>query len=393
MSPEASLAVTDQQTDPNPTCSPDVPLDTSATAAEAPASLAALCVRGGVGGVLMGLANLVPGISGGTMLLAAGVYPRFIEAIGEVTTLKFKRASLAVLGSVVIAALAAILLLAGTVKTLVVDHRWVMYSIFIGLTLGGVPIVWRLIKHPSAADLPEHDHAADTPRAMRAAWIGAFIGFVGMAALALFQSAGSSGEAHNDSFVFLLLAGIAGASAMILPGVSGGYLLLVLGVYVPILTGVDLFKEALKARDAAILFDVGTSVILPVGLGVLIGVVGVSNLLRWLLHRYEKATLGVLLGLLLGAVVGLWPFQQTLEPSEGQRVKGQAITFALPAESLDMPAERTWLFAESGEPVDREDLPTGFFKPSVGQVGGAAALIFLGLAVTLLVDRVQGSKD
>ena len=56
------------------------------------ARLPGLAVRGGIGGVLMGLANLVPGISGGTMLLAAGVYPRFIEAIGEVTTFKFKRA-------------------------------------------------------------------------------------------------------------------------------------------------------------------------------------------------------------------------------------------------------------------------------------------------------------
>ncbi|MEM6757659.1 MAG: DUF368 domain-containing protein, partial [Planctomycetota bacterium] len=93
----------------------------------------------------MGLANLVPGISGGTMLLAAGVYPRFISAIGEVTTLKFRRASLVVLAAVVGAALLAIVLLTGPVKTLVVEQRWAAYSLFIGLTLGGVPVVWRLI--------------------------------------------------------------------------------------------------------------------------------------------------------------------------------------------------------------------------------------------------------
>ena len=357
------------------------------------ANLPALAVRGGIGGVLMGLANLVPGISGGTMLLAAGVYPRFIEAIGEVTTLKFKRASIVVLGSVVLAAAAAVFLLAGTVKDLVIDHRWIMYAIFIGLTLGGVPVVWRLIKHPMRDEFPEHDPAKSGDTGMSSVWIGFAIGFIGMAALALFQSAGTSGDVHRDGFVFLLLAGIAGASAMILPGVSGGYLLLVLGVYVPILAGVDAFKEALKAKDTALIFDIGMTVVLPVGLGIVLGVVGVSNLLRWLLHRYEKATLGVLLGLLIGAVVGLWPFQQTLEPVEGQIVKGQAITFAEPAEPVDGSTDPTWVFAESREPVEAEDLPTGFFTPSAGQIGGAAVLILLGLGTTLLVDRVQGRKE
>ena len=96
----------------------------------------ALVTRGVFGGILMGLANLVPGISGGTMLLAAGIYPRFIESISDVTRFRFRFRSLLCLGSVVFAALIAILLLAGVLKDLVVDHRWIMYSLFIGLTLG-----------------------------------------------------------------------------------------------------------------------------------------------------------------------------------------------------------------------------------------------------------------
>ena len=66
----------------------------------------ALVTRGIFGGILMGLANLVPGISGGTMLLAAGIYPRFIESIADVTRFRFRFRSLLCLGSVVIAALA-----------------------------------------------------------------------------------------------------------------------------------------------------------------------------------------------------------------------------------------------------------------------------------------------
>ncbi len=354
------------------------------------ANLPALALRGGVGGVLMGLANLVPGISGGTMLLAAGVYPRFIAAIGELTTLKFRKASILVLGSVIVAALAAIVLLAGPVKELVVNHRWVMYSLFIGLTLGGVPVVWRLI---TAA--PGSPDSSGTLKPTATVWIAAAIGFVAMAILAVYQAAGGGSESHNDGFVFLLLAGVAGASAMILPGVSGGYLLLVLGVYVPILAGVDAFKDGLKNQDFEVIVSVGLGVVLPVGLGVVIGVVGVSNLLRWLLAKFEKATLGVLLGLLLGAVVGLWPFQATVEPVEGQTLKSQTVTFGVPTVWEDggaQPTEAAWIFAESGEPIDAEDLPTDYFKPSAAQLGGALGLIVLGLAVTLLVDRLGREK-
>lgn len=369
-------------------------------------NLPALALRGGVGGLLMGLANLVPGISGGTMLLAAGVYPRFIAAIGELTTLKFRKASVVVLGSVVVAALAAIVLLAGPTKQLVVDHRWIMYSLFIGLTLGGVPVVWRLIKADAQETNTEAADVNPSAPGMTPVWIAAVIGFVGMAALAIFQSSGVAGEGHNDGFIFLLLAGIAGASAMILPGVSGGYLLLVLGVYVPILAGVDAFKDGLKAGDTAVIMDVGMSVVLPVGLGVLIGVVGVSNLLRWLLAKYEKATLGVLLGLLLGAVVGLWPFQQTISPTWHIQVKGQAISptdleYAVEngievedaiIETDESGRSMVWLYTNSLEAVAPDDLPTEFFKPTATQVGGSVGLILLGLIVTLLIDRLGREK-
>ena len=95
-------------------------------------ALAPLAARSAVGGVLMGLANLVPGISGGTMLLASGIYTRFIRAIAEVTTLKFRLRSLLVLGCVVGSAAVAILLLAGTVKgelALRVEPRHARYDI------------------------------------------------------------------------------------------------------------------------------------------------------------------------------------------------------------------------------------------------------------------------
>jgi putative membrane protein len=338
-------------------------MDANASRIDSPMSLGLLGVRGVIGGIFMGLANLVPGISGGTMLLAAGVYPRFINAIGEVTTLKFRRPSLVILLSVVIAAVVAIAALAGPVKDMVVDHRWVMYSLFIGLTLGGVPVLWRLIG--------QHD---------KRVWIAAAAGFAVMVLLAFVQHQ-DSGAADRQGPALMFVAGIAGASAMILPGVSGGYLLLVLGVYVPILAAISSFKGALPIvgeLDWAMLWQTGVDVIMPVGVGVVIGVVLVSNLLRWLLRRYERVTLGVLLGLLLGAVVGLWPFQQGIAPAAGDIVKGQQIV--LQGDQL--------IYEKTGKTVEPDDYPAMFFRPGVADVGGAIGLIIVGFGVTLLVDRV-----
>ena len=315
-------------------------------------------LRSAIGGVLMGLANLVPGISGGTMLLAVGIYPRFIEAVARITRLRFSVAPVLLLGVVVVAALLAVVLLAGPVKNLVVEHRWAMYSLFIGLTLGGLPVVWRMVR----------------PIDSRAR-AGAAAGFVLMAALALAQASGSGSSGSSGSVVLMFLAGLAGASAMILPGVSGGYLLLVLGAYVPILSGIDAFKSALSAGDTGAMVDVGLHVVLPVGLGVVIGVALVSNLLRIALQRFEKSTLGFLIGLLLGAVVGLWPFREPVRPEVGDVVKGQVLDAAMIDE------------------LEVEDWPTRRFDPGAGQVGLAVLLVVAGFGVTTLVDRVGRDRD
>ncbi len=305
----------------------------------------------------MGLANLVPGISGGTMLLAAGIYPRFIQAVADLSTLKPRRTSIVVLAIVGLAAAAAILSLAGPVKTLVVEHRWIMYSLFIGLTLGGVPVVWGMAR------------PAD-----RRTWLGAAGGFLLMALIAVAQSSSAGEAGSHDGVVLMFVAGVAGASAMILPGVSGGYLLLVIGVYVPVLAAIDALKNALRARDLAAVWDPALHVVLPVGLGVLVGVIVVSNALKLLLARHEKPTLGALLGFLVGAVVGLWPFQHGVAPAVGDTFKGRVVT------------------AELLAGLEPDSYPTEIFAPSVGQVLAALALVAGGFAVTALIARLGGGK-
>ncbi len=316
-----------------------------------------LVSRSVFGGVLMGLANLVPGISGGTMLLAAGIYPRFIDAIAEVTRFRFRYRSLLTLACVVAAAGVAILLLAGTLKDLVVDHRWVMYSIFIGLTLGGLPVVWKLAKPAS-----------------RSLIVAAVVALIAMVALAGLQAAGVVGNNGSNS-ALLFVAGLAGASAMILPGISGGYLLLLMGQYVPILAAIDEFKSALKLRDISAAMEPALSVVLPVGLGVVTGVVVVGNLLQWFLHHHRKATLGVLIGLLLGSTVGLWPFQRPVPPQLGDMIKGQVVT------------------EETVSEIEPDDWAAQYFQPSLDQVAGSLGLIVVGFGLTLGIARIGGEEE
>ncbi|MEM7621878.1 MAG: DUF368 domain-containing protein [Planctomycetota bacterium] len=316
-------------------------------------------VRAGIGGALMGLANLVPGISGGTMLVAAGVYGRFIDAIGDVTRLKLRVPTLVFLGVVVGAALVAIGGGAGIIKLGLESARWAMYSLFIGLTLGGVPVMAGLVRPFS-----------------RNAWFGVAAGVLVMVGLVVLQSASTGGASAGSGPLMLGLAGVAGASAMILPGVSGAYLLLLLGQYDTIIAAIKDFVSATKDADIAGI-TAQLSVVIPVGIGVVVGIVGVGNLLKFVLNRYEKATLGFLLGLLVAAPVGLYPFKAGVEPVVGDVIKGEAVTEENLADVRD----------------DPKDWPERFFTPDAGHVLGALGLIAAGFAATAGLARLGGSRQ
>jgi putative membrane protein len=322
-------------------------------------------VRGAIGGLLMGLANLVPGISGGTMLLAVGIYPHFINGIAEISTLRFRPKTVLILTCIVGAALVAILAFAGLISGLVVQQRWVMYSLFIGLTLGGVPLLWRMVR------------PADPIVVLMAAF-----GVAVMAAVAVISPGeGGQGVGATHSYFMYFVGGLAGASAMVLPGISGGYLLLVLGQYVDILTAVSPFKEGLSTVNLPLITQ-AVRVLLPVGVGVVVGVVGVSNLIKLLLQRFERATLAVLLGLLLGAVIGLWPFQHGVSPSEGSVFRGDMVVL------LDgQPAMKS-----TGQIIRPKDFRTAFFTPTAGQIMWSVAVIAAGFAISTGVARLGSAE-
>ncbi len=307
-------------------------------------------VRCGLGGVLMGLANLVPGISGGTMLVACGIYTQFIDAVSDITRLRFTKSAILTLAVVVLGAGVAIGGLAGVIHFALVHHRWIMFSLFIGLTLGGLPILYHMGK-PIKRDT----------------CIGIVGGVLIMGALVVVQESGASGAGLSGPMGFVI-GGAAAASAMILPGVSGAFLLLLLGLYEPIIGAIKDTVSALKDMDVAGVID-QLSVIVPIGIGVVVGVAVVSNILRWVLHKYERVTIGVLLGLIVAAPAGLYPFRDGVPPQIGDTIKGTVVT----QENL----------VEMQSTENAKDWAQETFAPNAMQIGGSLGLIGLGFGATI----------
>jgi putative membrane protein len=337
---------------------------------EAPARLSLLTtLRAGITGLLMGTANLIPGVSGGTMILAMGLYDEFIDSVAEITALRFSFRRVAFLGIIGVFAAGAIIGLAGVILYLLFHYTIAMFALFIGLTLGGAPLLFKSMR-PVRVDVV----------------VATLVGLGLMVGVLLLKS--GSGMPHNTVMDFT--SGVVGSTTMVLPGVSGSYMLLVLDQYERVVGAVDDLKQALRSRSLAALTDC-LKIIVPVGIGAVLGIVGLSNLLKMLLRRYRRLTVGVLLGILLGSVVGLWPFGKA--PSE------QALERRTLAELRDFAT--TWQIPGQETVSDREALASYIAEHwqrrarscrTVPSVGLAIACVAAGFVVTYGLSR-GGSKS
>ncbi len=298
--------------------------DTASTAPtlEAPAAApAATAPRVVLGGFLMGLANLVPGVSGGTMILAIGLYDRFIDAVARATSLRWSREVLVFLALLVAGALVAVIGLAAPAVWLVVEHRWIAYSLFVGMTLGGVPLLWRVVRPFDAASV-----------------VSALAGAAGM----VWVARGLSDAPLEHTFGVFLFVGALASSSMILPGISGSYVLLIFGMY-------DVVVGSLRPRE--LMDDLAGSfwILLPIGLGVAVGIGLLSNVLKVVLARFERPAHAALLGLLVGSVAGLWPFQEAVHPDLVSKRHVEAVVLVLDG------ADAGTIEAETGLVLDAAD--------------------------------------
>lgn len=249
-------------------------------------------------GFLMGGADIIPGVSGGTMALILNIYQRLVTAISrfDLTLLsllkerKWRQAAehvdfrfLLFLGIGVGIGIGG---LASLMHYLLLEHREPTSAAFFGLIAASSVLVARMIPRW---------HIAEGLLAVA----GAVIAYI-VVGLPLLSN-------PPDSYFYLFGAGTIAICAMILPGISGAFILLILGKYTDI-TG--MIKQFLKFEWSIDLFLSLTIF----SVGCLCGLIGFSKLLKWLLERYESLMLAVLCGLMIGSLRKIWPFKIDLTP-------------------------------------------------------------------------------
>jgi putative membrane protein len=320
-------------------------------------------LRTAAAGVLMGIANLIPGVSGGTMILAMGVYEEFIDSVADVTALRFSWRRVVFLLVIGGCAAGAILLLAGVILYLLFRHASAMYALFIGLTLGGAPLLARMLR-PVRADVV----------------VAALVGLGLMVGIWRLREGG--GLPHNLGMDFV--NGVVGSTTMVLPGISGSYMLLVMDQYERVVGAVDDLKAGLWPVDGGLL-GASLHILIPVGIGAVLGIVGLSNLLKYLLHRYHRVTVGVLLGILLGSVLGLWPFGRT--PSEKALQRRPAAELREFAADWQIAGVEQVADADLAAHIRTSWAARGRGGYSAGEIAAGVALAAAGFAGTYSVSR------
>lgn len=242
-------------------------------------------------GFAMGTADLVPGVSGGTIAFITGIYEELISTIanlgptiirdlfkeGVVST--WKKYNINFLLALFIGIALAILILSKTIHHLQETHPEHLMSFFLGLVLASTPLIWRSVGEKNKRNLG--------------------FGILGVVAAAILTSLPTA-EAI-ESPIYIAFSGAIGICAMLLPGVSGSFILIILGAYAPVIA-------ALVGFDFVI--------ILAFAVGCITGLLAFSRLLKRVLNKYHDQTLSVLVGFMLGALHVLWPLNEASETGE-----------------------------------------------------------------------------
>ena len=239
-------------------------------------------------GMAMGAADVVPGVSGGTIAFISGIYEELLTSISSVnlSTLKllkkegFKSAWNSINGnfllSLVIGVFISIVSLAKLISWLL-EHKPIMvWSFFFGLVLASILYIGKQITKWNS--------------------LTAF-GLLAGAVVAFYITTLEPMITANSSPVFMFLAGALAICAMILPGISGAFILVLLGAYKPVL-------EAIHNRDFKL--------IAIVAVGAVVGLLTFSKVLKWLFNNYRNFTLSILTGFILGSLNKIWPWKETL---------------------------------------------------------------------------------
>ena len=292
-------------------------------------------------GALMGAANVIPGVSGGTMALLTGIFEKLINAIKsfDLTAIKlacrfkfkdlFEHIDIKFLSAIGIGVIGSILTVARILEYLFEHHALYVWAFFFGLILASVYFVGKKISQRSTAVVLLF--AVGTAIAV---WI-AFL----------------EPAARNESVPYLILCGAVAMCSMILPGLSGSFVLLLMGNY------------ELVMIEAVNTFNL--KVIIPMGIGAAGGLVVFSRLLSWVFKKFHDQTIALLTGFIFGSLAILWPWKtaiiKTFQKGDEIKEKVTGYDYALP------------------------ELNT--------ETGMAIAIMIAGIVIIALVETMAGKKN
>ncbi len=258
-------------------------------------------------GMVIGIANIIPGVSGGTMMVSMGIYDTLIHSITHLFS-DFKK-SVKTLLPYAIGMLVGIFALASLLKFLFDHYALPTTTCFIGLILGGLPILFRKVSRKDIHGIGVLLFVVFFAGIIALAFVGRSLDAqeAARAAEAATQAVASAPElmaATAGNMGILLVMGVVAAATMVIPGVSGSMMLMLLGYYYPVLNAVSALKDAALALNFSAMAQ-PLLLLLPFGLGVLIGIFAVAKLIEFLLERFPTPTYCAVLGLVIASPVAI----------------------------------------------------------------------------------------
>lgn len=258
----------------------------------------------------MGTADLMPGVSGGTIALILGVYKELIQSIDSINLKNLKslkndgikpfwsNINGEFLTVLFLGIITAILSLSFAIDWLIIEHPIPLWSFFLGLLLASIFILKNTLNQWSVSN-------------SLLAIFSAALSFI------LTQMTPVDGEI---GMLYLFMSGFFGIIAMILPGISGAYILLILGAYSTVISLIKNAITSLTSLQMEIMIPTFTKLSVFV-LGIVLGLRIFASILKWLFDKEHDKTMAVMIGLMAGALHKLWPWQQKFEWTLGENSK------------------------------------------------------------------------
>lgn len=241
-------------------------------------------------GIVIGIANIIPGVSGGTMMVSMGIYDKLIHCITHLFS-EFKK-SVAFLFPIAIGMVIAIVGSSFGLEYLFAKFPIPTNLLFIGLIVGGLPAIWKNVKGSK----------------IKVGHIIAFLlFFVVVAGLAIMGE--SEGKAADLTFnainvIKLLGVGVVASATMVIPGVSGSMMLMLMGYYNPVLETITDFIRALVSFDMKGILQ-GCTVLIPFGIGIVVGIFAIAKLVEIIFEKFPLYAYWAIIGLIVASPVAI----------------------------------------------------------------------------------------